>query len=166
MKRKLAIAFLSAVCIAARWFLGVDRSWFVEYCPDCHFGRHIMQFRIFTIPVSERIFGGDSVLQHIASDIGINCGHPALERWHKHRWWGLVICACPCINGMSGVGSSAEASWYDDKASSTVKEMVKTEPTLRGEFAERVLKNHDWEYLKTFCERVRTSRDKKPAVFQ
>ena len=162
MKRKLIIVLLSPVFILAFWFLGLDSSWFVETCPDCGFGRDIMQYRVFTIPIYQQTKDYNTVLQKVAADIGAECKHPKLERWHKHRYWGLVICACPCINGTDRLVGGDE--WYDDKAKSIVKEMVRTNPPLRDEFAERVLKNHDWKYFRAFCEQVRTLRDGKSAI--
>ncbi len=164
MKRKFTIILLSPALIAAFWFLGVDRSWFVEACPDCGFGRDIIQYRVFTIPIYQRTRDYISTSQKIALDIGAECKHSKLERWHKHRWWGLIICACPCITGMSGLSDADE--WYDDKARSIVKEMVRANPSLRDEFAKSVLKNHDWTFLRAFCEQVRAVRDGKPTTTQ
>jgi hypothetical protein len=164
MKRKLTIVLLSPVVLLAFWFLGVDGSWFVEDCPDCLYGRDIYQIRVFTIPIYQRTEVYNSVLQKIATDIGAPCTHPKLERWHKHRYWGLLICACPCINGIYRLSGGDE--WYDNKAKLIVEEMVRTNPSLRSEFAERVLKNHDWEYYRAFCDRVRTLRDETPAATQ
>ena len=151
---------MSFVFIVAFWLLGVDCSWFVEECPDCSFGRDIIQYRILTIPIYQRSREYNSVLQKIATDIGAECEHPNLVRWHKHRYWGLLICAYPCINGTYRM--SGDDSWYDNKARAIVKEMVRANPSLRDEFAERVLKNHDWKYLKVFVQKVSTMRDGKP----
>ena len=159
MKRKLSIISLSLVALAAFWFLGVDGSWFVESCPDCLYGRHIFQVRVFTIPVLSRDQVYHSILEKITDDLGIPCSHHNLVRWHKHRYWGLLICACPCINGMYGLSGGDD--WYDDKARAIVIEMAKTDPSLRDKFAERVLKNHDWNYLKTFVQKAQGLRDEK-----
>lgn len=162
MKRKLTIILLTLVFILALWFLGVDRSWFVEECPDCYFGRDILQFRVFTIPIYQRTEDSDTLLSKVAADVGAECKHPKLDRWHKHRYWGLIICACPCINGTYRM--SGDNKWYDDKARSIVKDCIRANPSLRDEFAERVLKNHDWTYWKAFLNRVKTLRDKKPVL--
>jgi hypothetical protein len=160
MSRKLTIILLSPIVILAFWFLGVDGSWFVEECPDCLYGRDIYQIRVFTIPIYQRTEVYNSVLQKIAEDIGVPCSHPHLVRWHKHRYWGLLICACPCINGTERLAGDDE--WYDDKARAIVKDMVKNNPSLRDEFSERVLKGHDWKYLKAFVLKVSALRNGKP----
>jgi hypothetical protein len=162
MKRKLAIILLSPVVILAFWFLGVDGSWFVEECPDCLYGSDIYQIRVFTIPIYQQTRVYNSVLQKIAEDIGVPCSHPNHVRWHKHRFWGLLICACPCINGIDRMSGGDD--WYDDKARSIVREMAKTHPSLRDTFAVRVLKNHDWKYLRSFVQQVQALRDGKSAV--
>ena len=164
MKRKITIVLLSLIFIVAFWFLGVDCSWFVEECPDCLFGRDIIQYRVLTIPIYQRTEDSETLLSKIAADVGAECKHPKLTRWHKHRYWGLIFCAWPCINGIYRMSDSHP--WYDDKARTIVKDMVKTNPSLRDEIAERVLKNHDWEYWKVFLDRVKTLRDGKPAITQ
>jgi hypothetical protein len=164
LKRKPTIVLLSLVLILAFWFLGIDGSQFVEQCPDCGFGRDIVQYRFFTIPIYQRTQDYDTVVQKIATDIGTECQHPKLERWHKHRYWGLLICACPCINGT--LRMSDGDSWYDDETKLIIKDIVRTNPSLRDEFAERVLKNHDWEYCRVFVARVRTLRNGETATPQ
>jgi len=159
MKRKLTIISLSLVALAAFWFLGVDASWFVESCPDCQYGRDIYQIRVFTIPIYQRSQDYHSILEKITDDLGIPCSHPNLVRWHKHRYWGLLICACPCINGIYRLSGGDD--WYDDKARAIVRELAKTDPSLRDEFAKQVLKNHDWKYLKAFVQKVQALRDRK-----
>ena len=156
MKRKLIIISLSLVTLAAFWFLGVDGSWFSESCPDCQYYRAIYQVRVFTIPIYQRDQVYPSILEKITDDLGIPCSHPNLARYHKRRYWGLLICACPCINGIDRMVGD---DWYDDKARAIVREVAKTDPSLRNTFAERVLKSHDWKYLKAFVLRVAALRD-------
>ena len=159
MKRRLIIIFSSLILVLVFWFLCVDGSIFVKSCPDCDYGEAVYQIRIFTIPIYQHTEEHNSILQKIAIDIGTECKHPNLSGYQKWRLWGLLIPEeyHPGIDRMSGGDD-----WYDDKARAIVKEMVKTNPSLRDEFAERVLKNHDWEYLKSFVQRVAALRDGKP----
>jgi hypothetical protein len=161
MKRKLIIIFSSLILFSAFWFLCVDGSIFIKSCPDCWYGEDVYQIRIFTIPIYQHVEQHDSILQKIAIDIGTECKHPNMSSgYQKWRFWGLLIPdeIHPGIDRLSGGDD-----WYDDKARAIVKEMVKTNPALRDEFADRVLKNHDWKYLKTFVQRVIALRDKNPA---
>jgi hypothetical protein len=160
MKRKLTILSLSLLALAAFWFLGVDGSWFVENCPDCNYGRSVYQIRVFTIPIYEQDRVFHTPLEKMLADLGISCSHPKLNRMHIRRCWGLLICGWPCINGTFWMGGDDD--WYDAKASAIVRELAKKDPALRGEFAGRVLKNHDWKYLKAFVQKISALRDAQP----
>lgn len=159
MKRKLLITFSALILFLIFWFLCVDGVIFVESCPDCLYGRDVYQIRVFTIPVYQHTEEYTSILQKITIDLGTECKHPNLSRYQKWRFWGVLIPQelHPGIDRLSGGDD-----WYDDKARAIVKEMVKTNPSLRGEFANRVLKNHDSEYLKGFVQRVIALKDGKP----
>jgi hypothetical protein len=159
MKRRLIIIASSTLFVLAFWFLAVDLSWFVEDCPACGYGRDILQYRVFGIPIHEQSRESITLLQRVAADIGAECSHPNLERWHKYRFWGLCIPAWPCINGTYRL--TGDYSWYDDEARSIVKEMGRATPSLRNEFADRVLKDHDWEYWKDFVKRLKTLQNSK-----
>jgi hypothetical protein len=130
----------------AFWFICVDGAIFFDSCPDCLYGRYVYQRVVEEHP---------SIIQKIAIDLGTECKHPNLSHYQKWRFWGLLIPqeVRPGIDSMSG------DDWYDDKASAIVKEMVKTNPSLRDEFANRVLKNHDLVYLKAFVQRVIALKD-------
>ncbi|HVU09151.1 MAG TPA: hypothetical protein VHG89_11475 [Verrucomicrobiae bacterium] len=159
MKRKLVIIFSSVILFLTFWFLCVDGIIFVESCPDCMYGRDVFKIRIFTIPIYQHtIDEHTSITQRIAMDLGAECKHPNLSGYEKWRFWGFLIPqeVHPGIDWMTG------DDWYDDKARAIVKEMVKTNPSLRDEFANRVLKNHDWKYLKAFVQKVIALEDGKP----
>src|SRR5438552_173529 len=110
MKRRHLIIAASAIFALAFWFLTVDRSWFVENCPTCGYGRDVLQVRVLTIALHEQTQEYRTLLQKVASDVGAACTHPALKRYHKHRYWGLCICARPCINGTDRI--VVDLSWY------------------------------------------------------
>ena len=121
MRRKHIIFAGAAVAVMLVWFLGVDRSWFVENCPSCGFGRDILQYRVFGAPIHERVQEDTTLLQRVAQDLGAACAHPKLERWHKYRWWGLCICACPRISGTHRMGG--DMSWYNDTVAAKVRQL-------------------------------------------
>jgi hypothetical protein len=160
MKRRHVIVALSGVAALALWFLAVGRSWFVEKCPTCGYNRDVLQFRVLTIPLNERGRDFLTLLQKVAADLGASCTHPKLTRYHKHRYWGLCICAFPCINGTDGV--VADISWYDDIASARVREMAAANPSLREEFVERAMTRRDWEFWRAFIERLKALRGQEP----
>lgn len=153
MKQRQLVIGLLVVLVLSIWFLAVDRSWFVEKCPACGYRRDVIQVRVFSLPIHQQTDDLVTLLQKIAVDVGVECEHRNRTRFHKHRYWGLWICAYPCINGTDGI--VADISWYDEVAAAKVREMVRINPSLRDEFAERVLKNHDWEFWRSFVERVK-----------
>jgi hypothetical protein len=159
MKRKLITIFSSLILFLVFWFLGVEGTILVGTCPDCLYGKEVYQIRIFSIPVYQHVKGYDSVLQRIAINIGAECNHLNLSSYKKWRFWGLLIPEeiHPGIDRMAG-----DDDWYDDKARAIVEEMVKANPSLRDEFANRVLTNHDREYLKAFVQKAKELKDEKP----
>ncbi len=162
MKRKLIIIFSAVIVFSAFWFLCIDGAIFVESCPDCLYGKDVYQIKIFTIPIYQHtIDEHTSITQRIAIDLGAECKHPNLSGYEKWRFWGLLIPQelHPGIDWMSGGDD-----WYDDKARVIIKEMVKTNPSLPDEFANRVLKNHDWKYLHSFVLQVVALKDGKSVL--
>jgi hypothetical protein len=123
------------------------------------FGRDVFQYRVFTIPIHQETRDHETLVSKVASDVGAECTHPELSRWHKHRWWGLLICAHPCFNGITRLSDVGASEWYDDKARALVRQMASDDPSLRDEFANRVLKHRDSEYWKAFVARVKSKRE-------
>lgn len=142
---------VAAAAIAA-WFLAVDFSWFEESCPACLESRTVLQYRVCSCTVREETQVRSSVIQRASVDLGVPCSHPAVERWHKHRWWGLVVCRCPCINGT--VGLVGDSTWYDQNLAAKIKSLRVTRPELSREFRQRVLVDHDREFWRTLLEEI------------
>lgn len=148
MNRKTVIfASSSTVGVALLWFLAVDWSWFVEECPDCGYMGDVVQYRLLAIPIAQEIDEYPSIVQRIAEDLGVGCTHPQLERWHKHRRWGLCYCKSPCINGVYRL--SGDDSWYTEDVSEKIQSLVQDDPSIGSEFAERVLTNHEYSFIRT-----------------
>jgi len=152
MKRKRLILAAALVALTVLWFLAVDWSWFVDDCPSCGLGRDVAQYRVFGIPVHERAREYHTPLELVARDLGVACSHPEMTRWHKHRWWGLCICAYPRINGINGLTS--DASWYDETVAAKVRQLGRANPSLGNEFARRALEERDMDYWKAFVEQL------------
>lgn len=152
-RKRLLIAMVVALPLAVvTWFAAVDWSSFVETCPDCGFGKEICQYRILTIPISERTELHHTAVEFTASEMGIDCQHPRMERWHKYRFWGLSrFFANPRINGTMWL--QYEGMGEDSKAA--IREMVRRNPHLPEEYASRVLGQHDMEYLEEFWIQAR-----------
>jgi hypothetical protein len=151
-RRRLLFASGAATMAVAAWFAVVDFSWFVESCPDCLCQRSALEWRVLEYPVRQSILVEPNLIEQVATDLGVPCGHPSLQRWHKHRWWGLCICANPCHNGINGL--AGDPHWYDANLSSKVRELAKAEPGLPQEFRQRVFVDHDREYWLAFRDRL------------
>jgi hypothetical protein len=158
LRRVLIASGLAAVAIAT-WFLAVDFSWFVESCPDCLCDRSALEWRVLGYPVRQSIVTEPNLIEQVATDLGVPCSHPSLQRWHKHRWWGLCICACPCHNGI--VGLTGDPDWYDPRLSSKVRGLTASEPGLPQEFRQRVLIEHDKQYWLAFRDRLRALKEEQ-----
>lgn len=147
-KRRVIILPLIVILSIALWFLGVDKSWFVEGCEDCNFNRDVVQYRIFGIPIHEIVREYHPVYARVGRDLGAPCPHQHHFRWHKHRWWGLWYCAWPCINGTYYL--SADDTWYSAELIAKVKAKATIDPKLAEEFRQRVVYDHDWDYWNRF----------------
>lgn len=153
-KRRMILVGLGIVVASTvAWFCFIDLSWFVESCPDCGSGWDSIQYRVLQIPISERRRSNTMMLELVCADLGVPCTHPNQTRRHKHRWWGLCICAFPCHNGIDGV--AGDAIRYDEATSIRVKSLAKDNPKLGEEFHQRVLIQHDYEYWHAFAERMK-----------
>lgn len=93
------------------------------------------------------------MLELVCADLGAPCLHPNLTRRHKHRWWGLLICYCPCHNGIDGLAGDADD--YDQAMSLLIKSMARNDPKLGKEFHQTVLVEHDYDYYHAFMARIK-----------
>jgi hypothetical protein len=143
---RIGAAVFSLVAI---WFLAVDWSWFVEHCPDCWYYRNLAQYRILGIPVHTQVLVWPDTAQMILDDLGVPCEHTNCERWHKHRWWGLVFLACPNINGTLLVDNPDD---YTDDFAAKVRRLGAENPQLSAELHNLIVRKHDRQ---TFWKRIK-----------
>jgi hypothetical protein len=148
-KRRRAFIFIRLAVVSfgltAIWFLAVDWSWFVEDCPDCLIRRDIAQYRVLGYSVYEKIDATSTILERALTDLGTPCLHDNLEHWHKHRWWGLLVCGVPCWNGIDGL--SAADDRYTPELSARVRTRGLQDPKLAAELHHRVVELHDYIYF-------------------
>jgi hypothetical protein len=148
----LPLRYLAAgLGIGTLWMVAVDRSRVREICPDCYLDRDICQWRLFRIPLHEKIICEyHTTFSHIASDLGVPCSH-RFHRAYLTRCWGLFFPAHPCFNGILRLVGE---EWYDDNAAAIVRAKQHASPGLAEEFHRRVFIEHDHEYGRQFCEEV------------
>lgn len=147
---RIGAAVFSLVAI---WFLAVDWSWFVADCPDCRHGRDIAQYRVLGIRVHTQVQTWPTMAQLILEDIGAPCEHANCEPWHKYRCWGLVLPACPHINGI--VRLTDDPDDYTDDFAAKVRRLGAENPQLAAELHDLVVRNHDYQtFWKTIKDRT------------
>jgi hypothetical protein len=122
----------AVVALAAIWFLAVDWSWFIVRCPDCGYGQDVLQHRVFCIPVHTQVVEQPTRVQFVLKDLGCPCDHSNSDRWHKHRFWGLVLCACPCINGITWLADDTDS--YTEEMAANVRRVGEENPSLPPNF--------------------------------
>jgi hypothetical protein len=145
--------------------LFVDFSWFVESCQDCHLYQDVFQYRILGVPIHEMIRPGGATVARIAEDLGHPCSH-RFQRWHKTRWWGLLVRGWPNINGITRLcgfeRDDGVDTWYDDRAAAIVRAAAKASPGLGDEFFRRACLDQDWCYRRKFTDAIRAKRVAEP----
>jgi hypothetical protein len=138
--------------LGALWFVAVDESWFVSDCPDCGYGNDVTQYRVFSFPVHESVREAHTIVQQVATDLGVPCKHLKEKSWHKQRWWGLWICTSPCINGTYRL--SGDDSWYNHGDSDKVAALAAKDPAIATEFSRRVLEQHEFTFVRTVLDKA------------
>lgn len=145
---------LALIAIPCLWFLAVDRSTFVEDCPDCGWERDIVQIRIIGVPISQRTREYPTFKTEIAEWLGVTCRHADLVRTHLTRRWGLVWCCCPCFRGIWGLAASKEDPVYEKAIWQTLNEYLEQNPDFAVEFQTKVLKDHDDAFWLKFTKQI------------
>jgi hypothetical protein len=143
---------LAAIIII--WFLAVDWSWFVEDCPDCHLSRDNTSYRLLGIPIHTKVHDVTSVVDFTLTRLGVPCRHRRMERWHKHRWWGGLMCACPCINGISGFTGLIEDDEYREMVANKMQQHAHEDPRFASDLYDHVITKHDYKYFWHDYERI------------
>jgi hypothetical protein len=127
------------------WFVSVDKSWFAEKCDVCIYRRDFIQHRFFTLPLYSEVKEYVSMVKFVADELGVPCRHPNLERYHKVKWWGLVVPTRP-RDCMVGGGTFDDA--YKEQVRTRIRELIESDPNLATEFQQRVLIERNIEYWK------------------
>lgn len=144
--------FLGILGVIVVWFVAIDKSYFVETCNDCFWRKNIVKYRLFHIPLSQRITERDSLISKVAYELEVPCQHLHIQHFYKQRWWGLVFCYCPCESGIDGLFSDEQQAF--EGIHSKIKSLVEDDPNLPDEFKQRVLVEHDIEYWDHLKEKI------------
>ncbi|UCF00176.1 MAG: hypothetical protein JSV82_03660 [Planctomycetota bacterium] len=154
-KSKLARTIFLLLVLIIFWFLAVDISWFVEKCDDCFYDKDVFAFRLFTLPIYQIVREYDSPVSYTAEKLGVTCLHNNINRWHKQKWWGMLVCCRPCHSGIYRLSSSDnEKEKYKRFINENIKKLLETNPDLPSEFKQHVLIEHDMDYWKELKQKL------------
>jgi hypothetical protein len=151
-----------AIGLTGLWFVAVEKSAYVDQCLDCDYLGYVLQYKVVGVVVSEKTYhNSQSLIDQVASCLGVSCSHPHVERWHKNRFWGLLICGWPCINGtLNLVGDQSPE--FVETLRQALRRLERQNPNLAAEFKERMLEKHDLVYWQQLWKRL----DADPALQQ
>ena len=142
--------------LPAIWFLGVDRTMTVETCSVCIHGSDLFEYRVFGIPVSSQRREIPTILEYVFRDLGAPCDHGVIDRHVRSRYWGLVICTCPCSSGVYRLSGDIEN--YEWKYQPFVIAFGEEHPNASDELR-RLRQEEDWQSVRQFYCRMYGERD-------
>ncbi len=141
------------------WMMAVDRSWIREVCVDCDLDRDVGQYRVFRIPIYERVLHQyNTEYCRIAEDLGMPCSH-RFQRWQMTRWWGLFYPARPSFCGTLRLSGGPD--FYDEDMAKIVRAKARASPGLAEEFHRKAILERDSAYRRAFLQdliRLKASR--------
>ncbi len=140
------------------WFLGVDLVVFTEDCNRCRYGRMVIQARVLSIPIYEKIDEDHTEIERIARDLGVACSHRDIdfERFYMYRFRGL--CIPDRSNGSCIWRLSSGESWYTEELATKVRAIGLDNPEIGEEFRNRMLYRKDWDYWRRFMLELRDDK--------
>lgn len=149
-KFRLLILVITVMCVC--WFLFIDWVWLIEGCEDCGYQRFVLQYRVYGVPVSQRVIEYRTSLQEVAEDLGVPCAHLASYRYLKQRWWGLAV---PRNQGIAGtVRIAVDESPYNSEQREIVRAMARDNPGVAREFYQKVMVERDRTYWDRFWDSI------------
>ena len=151
----IAFVLLYAVVLPASpllWFVCVDRRCILEACPDCTSDRDIVQYRVFRATVlSRNVASHVSPESTVATALGRPCPHKGRKVVCTNTFRGLVCPAGPVTGITPGL---AVGRWFDDAAARALKAWARTSPKLADEYYQKVIVEHDSEYIRWFFKEL------------
>jgi hypothetical protein len=150
----LARLLVLAIGLTGLWFVAVEESVYVDSCPDCFYVAYVVQYKVVGVVVSEKTYtNSQSLMEQAASCLGVPCSHPHVDRWQKCRYWGLLLCGWPYLNGtLNLVGDQSPE--FVEALGHALRRLEKQNPNLAAEFKERVLEKHDLVYWRQLMQLV------------
>lgn len=158
--RRYQLMGMGSVVLGATWFLGVDRSAYEGYCPDCGFQARVTRYRLFALAIKENTAEFHTAKEQVARDLGAPCPHREYGFVHVERLWGLIHCAAPCDGSLRRL-SVGGLEWYSDDIRRAAQNVAAEDPTAGAQFLQRAIFEHDrifWHEFANALERAAQER--------
>jgi hypothetical protein len=154
-----ARAAVLACAVTVIWFGSIDLTVVFERCDHCLTPRVVVNVRVLTCVVAsvERT-RDESLVSKMASELGMGCPHRFSE-WPKRRYMGMVVPVDLASEGQGDwmLGDGEAHEWYGESERQQLRQLSRANPGLADEFRERVLFQHDYRYLSSLVNRIRSS---------
>lgn len=159
VKARLHVALTALITVCAvvlMWLGSVDLLAFFERCDYCGSARVFVQVRLFThVVLVHELRSYETLESRMAADLGTTCPH-RFSSWPKRRYLGALI---PIDLAYEGQGDWELTDWtcyewYEEYGRDRLKELAIKDPELPQTFRQRVLFEHDYEYLRALVRRI------------
>ena len=140
------------------WFGSIDLTVVFERCDHCLTPRVVVNVRVLTwvvASVEQRRY--EPLASRLASDLGAGCPHRFLK-WPKRRFLGAIV-PIELSSEEQGdwlLGDGEAHEWYGESEREHLQQLSKANPGLADEFRERVLFRHDYRYLSSLVNQIRS----------
>ncbi|TWT88818.1 hypothetical protein Mal64_23060 [Pseudobythopirellula maris] len=127
------------------WFTAFDSLWVIKECPTCYAQHDVQLYRFLGAPIVSDSYQDPNVMTLALADLGDPCTHDRMESSVKHRYWGNIICAYPCVSGTFGLCCGSDV--YTKTVSTRVRGYAMKEPQLAADVHKRVVENGGREFF-------------------
>jgi hypothetical protein len=136
----------------AVWFTSVEWTLIVENCPACGHGADVTESRLF-LAIPRRVARKEfpTLIELIATDLGILCPHKQMVGFRKYRLFG----GCLWGEYNPGIHRVFDQPWYPPCARDAVRSWAAKDPNFIRNFRERaLLEERDHGYMKALIFRM------------
>ena len=151
-KRICLWVIIALIALPTLWFLGVEKSTYIEGCGDCIYQSYVTRYKVFSITVSENIEEHNTMIRSIVADLGVPCQHKNSYSEHTHKYIGLLIKQDKEFKDSEIVIGGD--TWYNEETSEKVKKIAKENPEFAKQFYQRMIVEQDVNAWKDFFEQI------------
>ena len=153
-RRLTIVVIVVALGLVCLWFTAVDYSVFFERSTTTRADRAILQYRVFGRAVHETVVETSNVMESIGRDLGVKDEWVNAERVHWQRYWGLLMCACPCMSSVWGMEPYTGGYEYSEELGKQARRLAASDPEITEEYRRRVLMDRDSQFFAAIMQRL------------